>query len=110
VPVQQSQILATFQNPSPPLTLAACVSLAFAITAFRHSFRDDTYQDHIIGFSILVGTAAASVSDDPIMAAKTLIPLSVIFALLSSALIPRVLCLLLGSCVEKTGGIQEEEI
>jgi hypothetical protein len=30
----------------------------------------------------LVGTAAASVSDDPIMTAKALIPLSVIFALL----------------------------
>ncbi len=82
MPVQQNQILATFQNPSPPLTLAACVSLAFAITAFRHSFRDETHQDYIIVFSILVGTAAASVSDDPIMTAKALIPLSVIFALL----------------------------
>jgi len=51
----------------------------------------------------LVGTAVASVSDDPLMAAKTLIPLSVIFALLSGALVPQVLSLDWEAILRKRG-------
>lgn len=98
------------ENPPPPLTLAACLGLVFAIAAFRHSHKHDLYQDHITGAGILVGIVVASVLDDPLIAAKTMIPSSAICAMILSALGHRVLKLFAeAEIIDAGGGVAEKE-
>ncbi|CAG8955587.1 hypothetical protein HYFRA_00009541 [Hymenoscyphus fraxineus] len=80
--VQLPQFL---NDPPPPLVLVACVSFAFAITAYRHSHRNDRYQDHITGTAILVGLSISIMLGD-LLALKTLLPWCTIGGLFLSSL------------------------
>ncbi|KAH8820614.1 hypothetical protein F5884DRAFT_849869 [Xylogone sp. PMI_703] len=98
------------ENPPPPVFLAACISFAFAITAFRYSHRHDSFQDHIVGTSVIIGIVAASVSEDFLRGIKTAIPWSVIFALVLSSLLHRIVSLTSTTKININRGIAEESL
>ncbi|RFU25176.1 hypothetical protein B7463_g11157, partial [Scytalidium lignicola] len=89
------QIPKIFENPPPPVFLAACISFVLGLTAFRYRHRHDWYQDHIIRLGILVGLAAASLSevDDFLIVAKATVPWCVVLAVVFSSFAHRVLSL-----------------
>lgn len=96
------------ENPPAPLFLAACITFAFAAAAFQYSRRHDPFQDQFILSSVVVAIVLPWASDNFLMMVKSLVPWSVIFALMLSSLAHHVLGPLSKSKIDASRGIAEE--